>query len=73
MCVCVCVLSTFSTIVFSETTRPIDAKFHTKSTWDKGTKVCPKGSGHMTKVAVMPIYGKNLERSSSSEPKGRWH
>ena len=24
--------------------------------------------GHMTKMAVMPIYGKNLKKSSSSEP-----
>ena len=24
--------------------------------------------GHMTKMAAMPIYGKNLKKSSSSEP-----
>ena len=24
--------------------------------------------GHMTNVAAMPIYGKNLKKSSSSEP-----
>ena len=24
--------------------------------------------GHMTKVAAMPIYGKNLKKSSSPEP-----
>ena len=24
--------------------------------------------GHMTKMAAMPIYGKNLEKSSSPEP-----
>ena len=29
---------------------------------------CP---GHMTKMATMPIYGKNLKKSSL-EPKGRW-
>ena len=27
------------------------------------------GPGHMTKMAAMPIYGKNLEKSSL-EPKG---
>ena len=27
--------------------------------------------GHMTKMAAMPIYGKNLKKSSSPEPKGR--
>ena len=25
-----------------------------------GTKVCSKDLGHMTKMAIMPIYGKNL-------------
>ena len=25
--------------------------------------------GHMTKMAAMPIYGKNLKKSSSLEPK----
>ena len=36
-----------------------------------GTKVCSNGPGHMTKVAALPIYGKNLKKSSSPEPKGR--
>ena len=27
--------------------------------WDGGTKVCSNGPGHMTKMAAMPIYGKN--------------
>ena len=27
----------------------------------------------MTKMAAMPIYGKNLTKSSSPQPKGRWH
>ena len=26
------------------------------------------GSGHMTKMAAMPKYGKNLKKSSSPEP-----
>ena len=29
--------------------------------WDGGTKVCSNGPGHMTKMATMPIYGKNLK------------
>ena len=29
--------------------------------WDGGTNVCPNGPGHMTKMATMPIYGKNLK------------
>ena len=32
-----------------------------ESPWDGGTKVCSKGPGHMTKMAAMPIYGKNLK------------
>ena len=37
--------------------------------WDGGTKVCSNGPGHMTKMATMPIYGKNLKKSSSPEPR----
>ena len=29
----------------------------------RGTKVCSNGPGHMTKVAAMPIYGKNLKKN----------
>ena len=32
--------------------------------WDGGTtKVCSNGPGHMTKMAAMPIYDKNLKKS----------
>ena len=37
--------------------------------WDGGTKVCSNGPGHMTKMSVMPIYGKNLKKSSLSGTK----
>ena len=37
---------------------------------DWGTKVCSNGPGHMTKMAAMPIYGKNPLKSSP-EPEGR--
>ena len=69
MGVCVCV-STFSNIFSSETTVPIEAKFHMELPWDWGTKVCSNSPGHMAKMAAMPIYGKNLKKSSSLEPKG---
>ena len=49
-------------IFSSETTEPIEAKFHMESPWDWGTKVCSNGSGHLIKMAVMPIYGKNLKK-----------
>ena len=35
--------------------------------WDGGTKVCSYGPGHMTKMAAMPIYGKNLKKSSGMQ------
>ena len=39
---------------------------------DAETKVCSNGPGHMTKMASMPIYCKNLKKSSSPEPKAQW-
>ena len=42
---------------------------------DGGTKVCSNGPGFMTKMDASPIiilYDKNLKKSSSPEPKGRW-
>ena len=65
-----CWMSTFSNI--SETTGPIEAKFHMEPPWEGGTKICSNGPGHMTKMATMPIYmyGKNLQKSSSPELKG---
>ena len=50
---------------------PIEAKFHMESPWDGGTKVCSNGPGHMTKMAAMPIGGKNFKKSFP-EQIGRW-
>ena len=33
---------------------------YVKPPWEGGTKVYINGPGHMTKMAAMPIYGKNL-------------
>ena len=55
-------MSTFSNIFSSETTGSIEAKFHMEPPWDGGMKVCSNGPGHMTKMAAMPIYGKNLKK-----------
>ena len=46
-------------VVSSETTRPIELKFHMKSPYDRLTKIYTNCAGHMTKMATMPIYGKN--------------
>ena len=50
----------FSNVFSSETAWPIKAKFYVEPPWEGGTKVCINGPGHMTKMAAMPIYGKNL-------------
>ena len=56
--------------ISSETTGPTNVNFHMELVWDWETKVCSNGQGYMTKMATMPIYGKNLKKSSSLEPKG---
>ena len=63
---------TFSNIFSTETAVPIKAKFYVEPPWEGGTKFCINGPGHMTKVAATPIYGKNLKKSSSPEPAGRF-
>ena len=60
--------STFSNFFCSETARPIEARFHMAPPWDVGNKKLFKCPGHMT----MPIYGEKLQKSSSSELRGRW-
>ena len=63
-------LSTFSKGFFSETTVPISFKFHMQPSSKGGKKVYIFHPGHMTKMAAMPIYGKNFNKSSS-EPLGQ--
>ena len=59
----VCFLSTFSNLLSSETTGPIEAKFHMEPPWDGRKKVCSQDPGHMTKMSAMPIYGKNPSKN----------
>ena len=47
-------------IFSSETALPIKAKLYVEPPWEGGTKVYINGPGHMTKMAAMPIYGKNI-------------
>ena len=58
----------FSNVFSAETAWSIKAKFYVEPPWEGGTKVYINGPGHMTKMAAMPIYGKNLKKSSSQEP-----
>ena len=52
--------ATFSNFLSFETARQIEAAFYVESPWDEGMKVNANGLCHMTKMAVMLIYGKNL-------------
>ena len=52
--------SIFSNFFSWITTKPIKAKFNVEPPWDGGMSICSNGPGHMTKMAVMPIYGQNL-------------
>ena len=63
--------STISNDFSSETTGPIATKFHIQPPGPLGKKNCSNGLGHMTNMAAMPIYGKNLKKSSSPEPLDR--
>ena len=47
----------------SITTRPTEAKFHVESPWNGRTIAFTNGPGHMTKIAAMPVYGKNLKKN----------
>ena len=51
-----------SKIFFSKTAGPIKAKFYVEPLWVGGTKVCAWDPSHMTKMAAMPIYGKNSKK-----------
>ena len=53
-------VSTFSNFFSLETAWPLETKFHVEPPWDGETKACSNGIGHMTRMAAMPIYGKNL-------------
>ena len=57
-------LNTFS----AETTGSIEAKFHMESPWDKGTKICSNGPGHiimMAPYAFVWAKGKTMDFSET--------
>ena len=63
-----------SNICFSETTGSIKAKLHVEYPGEGETNFGINGPGHMTKMAIKPIYGKNLKTSVSAsvEPVDRF-
>ena len=64
--------STHQNIVSSETTRPFELKFHMRTPYDRLAKIYTNCTGHMTKMATTPIYGKTLYMFSSLEAEGQW-
>ena len=54
--------STLSNFFSLETAGPIEAKFHVEPPWDEEIKGCSNSLGHMTNMATMSIYGKNLKK-----------
>ena len=48
-----------SKFFFSKPAWPIEAKFYVEPPRVGGTKVCSRHLGHMTKMAITHIYGKN--------------
>ena len=64
VCPCPGAIYLYMTTIFKHllhwTAWPIKAKFYVEPPWEGGTKVYINGPGHMTKMAAMPIYGKNF-------------
>ena len=52
--------STCLNTFFSETIRPIELKFHLRSPYDRLANIYINCSGHITRMATKPIYGKTL-------------
>ena len=59
-------------LVLAETVGRFGTKIHMKAWGRIGMKIYTNELGHMTNMAAMPIYGKNLNKSSSREPIDRW-
>ena len=55
------------TCFFAETVGPFETKAHMKAYGRMGMKIYTNELGHMTNMAAMPIYVKNLKKSSSPE------
>ena len=51
--------SMYLNMVFSQTIGSIELKFHVKTPYFKIAKIYSRHLGHMTKMAGMPINGKN--------------
>ena len=59
-------------LFFSKITGQFGTKVHIRAWGRMGMKIYTNDLVHMTKMATMPINGKNLKKSSSPEPIYRW-
>ena len=57
--------------IFSEIAWPIIAKFYVEPPWEVGKQVYINGTGHMTNMAAMLIYGKHFQKKFSYRTKCR--
>ena len=57
---------------FSKTVGRFGTKTHRKAWGRIGMKIYTNVLGYMTNMAAMPIYYKNLKKSSSPEPVDQW-
>ena len=59
-------------LFFSKTVGQFGTKVHMKAWGRIRMKIYTNELGHMTNMATMPIYGKNLKKSSSPESIDQW-
>ena len=55
-------------LFLAKTVKRFGTKIHMKAWGRIGMKIYTNELGHITNMAAMPIYGKNLKKSSSLEP-----
>ena len=56
-----------------QTAWPIKLKFNEDPPWIVALKFCSQYFGHMTKMAAMPIYGKNPSKIFSRTGEPIWY
>ena len=58
---------------FSETTCPISIRFDMQPSGKRGKRVYIFGTGHVTKMAAMPIYAQNLQNTGLLDCLETWY
>ena len=62
--------SVFKIFVFSKTVELFETKYHVNDFGSTEMKIYTNGLGHMTKIAAMPMYGKNPSKIFFSRTRG---